>query len=220
MEITSQASLNSVVDDNAACAVLFAEDSDSQSKQYLDLLPELIDEFESVKFAKVNVSTHPDVASAAKVTTFPRVLFFLRGSQWTPLKDLSVPVLIKRLQELTDAASTKIDDRLRKLVSQRPIMLFMKGSPSNPCCGFSRQIIDLLAQAGVRDFGHFDILSDEEVRQGLKVFSNWPTFPQLYSQGQLIGGVDIVRELVEENCLLQELNLAYFFFLKKSLKCL
>ena len=206
--LTSQTSLNSFVDENVACAILFVQDNDNQSKQFIDSLPELIDEFKSIGFATVSASSHPEVASVAKVSTFPRFLFFLRGSQWSPLKDTSVPSVIKKLQELSDAVATKIEDRLVKILSQKPIMLFMKGSPSNPCCGFSRQIVDLLSQAGVRDYGHFDILQDEEVRQGLKKFSNWPTYPQLYSNGQLVGGVDIVRELVNENCLLQELNLA------------
>ena len=64
----------------------------------------------------------------------------------------------------------------------------MKGSPSEPKCGFSKQMIALLQEAGV-DFGYFDILSDPEVREELKKFSNWPTYPQLYHNGTLVGGL-------------------------------
>lgn len=73
-------------------------------------------------------------------------------------------------------------------------MLFMKGNPSEPKCGFSRQVVALLNDESIQ-FGTFDILNDEEVRQGLKQFSNWPTYPQLYVNGALIGGLDILKEM-------------------------
>ena len=87
-----------------------------------------------------------------------------------------------------------IEDRLKKLTTSSPVMLFMKGIPDAPKCGFSSKVVNALKEEGI-DFGSFDILSDEEVRQGLKVYSNWPTFPQLYYKGDLIGGCDIVLEL-------------------------
>ena len=72
----------------------------------------------------------------------------------------------------------------------------MKGSPQEPRCGFSRQIIELLKDQKIQ-FNTFDILTNENVRQRLKVFSDWPTYPQLYLNGELIGGLDIVREMME-----------------------
>ena len=83
-------------------------------------------------------------------------------------------------------------------------MLFMKGSPQEPRCGFSRKIVQLLQAEKVR-FGTFDILTDEEVRQGIKKFANFPTFPQLYAEGKLIGGLDIITEMQEEGELLDAL---------------
>jgi len=80
----------------------------------------------------------------------------------------------------------------------------MKGSPDAPRCGFSRKICELLQNHKVA-FDTFDILGDEEIRQGLKTFSNWPTFPQLYGDGKLIGGLDAVKELAEEGELLDSL---------------
>lgn len=73
-------------------------------------------------------------------------------------------------------------------------MHYQSGSPDEPQCGFSRQLVALLNEAHVA-FDHFDILRDEQVRQDLKVFSNWPTYPQLYINGEFMGGLDIVREL-------------------------
>jgi len=96
-------------------------------------------------------------------------------------------------------ASTNVmtlEDRLKSLIQRSKVMLFMKGLPSQPKCGFSRQICELLQSEKV-SFDAFDILTDEDVRQGLKKFSDWPTFPQLYIDGELVGGLDIVKEMVE-----------------------
>ena len=90
-----------------------------------------------------------------------------------------------------------LDDRLKALTHKAPVMLFMKGTVDAPRCGFSRTACELLKSANVT-FETFDILSDEEVRQGLKKFSNWPTYPQLYGDGTLVGGLDIMKELAEE----------------------
>jgi Grx4 family monothiol glutaredoxin len=81
--------------------------------------------------------------------------------------------------------------RLEGLVKAAPVMLFMKGTPSAPQCGFSRQTVALLRERSIR-YGFFNILADDEIRQGLKEFSDWPTFPQLYADGELVGGLDIV----------------------------
>lgn len=98
-------------------------------------------------------------------------------------------------EEESEAA---LNARLTKLVSAAPVMLFMKGTPASPQCGFSRQLVALLRENQVR-FGFFDILKDNSVRQGLKTFSDWPTFPQLYINGELQGGLDIIRESVQED---------------------
>ncbi|KAI5801524.1 thioredoxin-like protein [Peziza echinospora] len=91
-----------------------------------------------------------------------------------------------------------LSERLAKLVSAAPVMLFMKGTPAAPQCGFSRQMVALLRDRAVR-YGFFNILADDEVRQGLKDFSNWPTYPQLYVGGELVGGLDIVKEEFEND---------------------
>jgi len=98
--------------------------------------------------------------------------------------------------ELTE--EEQLNQKLKNLITSSQVMLFMKGSPKEPQCGFSRQTIELLSKHNI-PFGSFDILSDESVRQGLKTYSDWPTFPQLYVRGDLIGGLDIVREMAEED---------------------
>ncbi|XP_019848966.1 PREDICTED: glutaredoxin-3-like [Amphimedon queenslandica] len=87
-----------------------------------------------------------------------------------------------------------LDERLKILTSQSHIMLFMKGTPDNPKCGFSKAICSILKEIDVQ-FEAYDILEDEDIRQGLKTYSNWPTYPQLYANGNFLGGLDIVRDL-------------------------
>ena len=91
-----------------------------------------------------------------------------------------------------------MDDQLRKkiadTISRDRIMLFMKGNPSMPQCGFSAAVVGILKEVGA-PFGSFNILADQEIREGLKEYSSWPTFPQLYVDGKLVGGCDIVRDL-------------------------
>ncbi|CZT09365.1 hypothetical protein WAI453_003215 [Rhynchosporium graminicola] len=95
----------------------------------------------------------------------------------------------------TEAVEDKesLHKRLTSLVKAAPVMLFMKGTPSAPQCGFSRQLVALLRENSVK-YGFFNILADDEVRQGLKEFADWPTFPQLWVAGDLVGGLDIVKE--------------------------
>ncbi|KDP20960.1 hypothetical protein JCGZ_21431 [Jatropha curcas] len=87
-------------------------------------------------------------------------------------------------------------NRLQQLINSHPVMLFMKGNPEAPKCGFSQKVVDVLNKENVK-FGSFDILSDNEVREGLKKYSNWPTFPQLYCKGELLGGCDIAIAMHE-----------------------
>lgn len=88
-------------------------------------------------------------------------------------------------------AQDELNKRLAELVKAAPVMLFMKGTPSAPQCGFSRQMVAILRENSVK-YGFFNILADDEVRQGLKEFADWPTYPQLWMDGELVGGLDIV----------------------------
>lgn len=103
------------------------------------------------------------------------------------------PAAAQEPTEPVDPVKAKEDlfKRLDDLVKAAPVMLFMKGKPSAPQCGFSRQLVALLREKSVK-YGFFDILADDEVRQGLKEYAEWPTFPQLWVDGELVGGLDIV----------------------------
>ena len=95
--------------------------------------------------------------------------------------------------------------RLEEDVNANPVVLFMKGTPVFPQCGFSAQVVQALSLLGVK-FKSFDVLADDELRQGIKEFSHWPTIPQLYVKGEFIGGCDIVREMYQSGELAQLLK--------------
>ena len=87
-------------------------------------------------------------------------------------------------------------ERIAEQIQNNKIMLFMKGTPQFPQCGFSGRAVQILQACGA-EFGSFDVLSDEEVRSGIKEYSNWPTIPQLYVDGKFIGGADIMTEMYQ-----------------------
>jgi len=91
----------------------------------------------------------------------------------------------------------EVKQAIQKDIKGNKVMLYMKGTPEAPQCGFSAQIVKILNHFKV-GFGSKDILADEELRQGVKEFSEWPTIPQLYINGQFIGGCDIVTEMAKD----------------------
>ena len=96
-----------------------------------------------------------------------------------------------------EETSEELTARIKKLTIQAQVVLFMKGNPENPRCGFSRKMVALLQDHSII-FQHFDILEDEAVRQGLKEYANWPTYPQLWVKGELQGGLDVIQEIAED----------------------
>jgi monothiol glutaredoxin len=98
-----------------------------------------------------------------------------------------------------------VQDRIRQQIGEAPVVLFMKGTPVFPQCGFSAAGVQILSHMGVK-FQGIDGLADSSVRQGIKEFSSWPTIPQLYVKGEFIGGCDIVREMFETGELKQVLE--------------
>jgi monothiol glutaredoxin len=86
---------------------------------------------------------------------------------------------------------------IRKTVTEHPIVLFMKGTAQFPQCGFSGRAVQILRQCGVKNLVTVNVLEDEEVRQGVKDYANWPTIPQLYVGGEFVGGSDIMMEMFE-----------------------
>jgi Grx4 family monothiol glutaredoxin len=172
-------------------------------------------EHKNVLFVKADVEELADVAAPFKIESVPTCVFLLGNAILARQEGANIPELVALVTQHASRAALKqvttreapvvdemeakaaLDARLSQLISAAPVMLFMKGSPDAPQCGFSRTTVGLLKEQGVT-FGYFDILTDNEVRQGLKVFSNWKTYPQIYANGELLGGLDVVRELIQE----------------------
>ncbi|MCL6554851.1 MAG: Grx4 family monothiol glutaredoxin [Burkholderiales bacterium] len=91
-----------------------------------------------------------------------------------------------------------IHDVIRNQITTHPVVLYMKGTPQFPQCGFSHNAVQLLRACGVKEFFAVNVLEDPAIRQGIKEFSNWPTIPQLYVRGQFIGGSDIMTEMYQK----------------------
>ncbi|WP_417711779.1 Grx4 family monothiol glutaredoxin [Roseibium aggregatum] len=92
--------------------------------------------------------------------------------------------------------SQEVFDRIKDIVSANDVHLFMKGTPSAPQCGFSGAVVQVLSQTGI-PFASTNVLEDNELREGIKAYANWPTIPQLYVKGEFVGGCDIVREMAQ-----------------------
>ncbi|KAJ3176631.1 Glutaredoxin 3 [Geranomyces variabilis] len=162
------------------------------SRQLVDLLGGV-----KVKYGSFNILADDAVRQGLKEyanwPTFPQV--YVNGSLVGGLDIVKEMIESGEFQTMVPAEED-LNTRLKSLINKAPVMLFMKGDAETPRCGFSRQITSLLKENKV-EYKTFDILEDDEVRQGLKTYSSWPTYPQLYIKGELVGGVDIVRELIE-----------------------
>ena len=218
-----------------ACVVNFCAAWAEPCAHLNTVFAELAGEHSHLSFVQIDTDAFPELCERFSLEAVPAFLFLQMGKLMDSVLGADVPTLVKKVKQhdLTAAIATSdpaaapgaasssagepmdisgpappsLDDRLRKLTHQSPVVLFMKGDPETPRCGFSRQAVALLQEAKVQ-FTTFDILKDEEVRQGLKTFSNWPTYPQLYGDGKLLGGLDIMKELHEEGELVSSLPAA------------
>ena len=93
---------------------------------------------------------------------------------------------------------TDQENKISKLIQSDKVVVFMKGSPDFPQCGFSAQVVDILSFFNVK-YSSYNVLDDNNLREGIKKFSNWPTIPQIYINNEFIGGCDIFREMLENN---------------------
>merc|ERR1712028_278729 len=142
-----------------------------------------------------------EISAVHNIASVPTFVVFKHGEEVDRLDGVDAGALaafVNKHAAIAVDMEAQLNERIEAIINQSKVMLFMKGDPAEPRCGFSRTTVGLLQEANV-EFGTFDILSDEDVRQGIKKLKNWPTFPQLYSKGELVGGLDILKELIEED---------------------
>ena len=166
-----------------------------------------------LKFYLVEAEAVPDVSEAFGVSVVPTYLTLSGLTEVGKLEGVNPTEVSKLMKALAESPmqapvdlQTLLTTRLEDIINTAPVMIFMKGQPEAPKCKFSRQLVELLKEERI-PFHHFDILSDEEVRQGLKTHSDWPTYPQIYVNGALTGGLDILKELRAEGPLREQLDL-------------
>lgn len=156
--------------------------------------------FPSLLFHAVDAEKLPELSSQFAVKVVP-CFVALTGGDKEPFarvdgaKPAELLELCKRFASTTPGED--LDAKCARLINSNTLMLFIKGTPEAPRCGFTGQLIRLLGEAGLTSFGYYNILEDEAVRQRLKELSQWPTYPQIYWKGELIGGLDILKEMKE-----------------------
>lgn len=127
------------------------------------------------------------------------VLFYFTSKTIGSIK-LLLELEFKNMQQ-------NINEIIQNQINNNHIVLYMKGSPLLPQCGFSAKVVQILNLCGINDFLAIDVLADDNIRQGIKAFTNWPTIPQLYVGGEFIGGCDIISDLYESGKLKNILTL-------------
>jgi len=170
----------------------------------MDQVIPVVESRKGVKFLKVAAEQLMDLAEQYGVSMVPAFVFFVNGSKVELFEGADVAKLKGLVEKYASSEVTPADgpsveggsleDRLRKLTQSAHVMLFMKGNPAEPKCKFSRGMIEILNEEQIK-FASFDVLQDPAVREGLKTFANWKTFPQLWIGGKLVGGLDSVKEL-------------------------
>ncbi|KAA8583286.1 glutaredoxin-related protein 5, mitochondrial [Etheostoma spectabile] len=103
-------------------------------------------------------------------------------------------------------ASADLQKDLGEMVKKDKVVVFMKGTPAQPMCGFSNAVVQILRMHGVDDYASYNVLEDSELREGVKTFSNWPTIPQVYFSGEFVGGCDILLQMHQNGDLVEELK--------------
>lgn len=198
------------VQKNSKCVFFFWaswHEPSAQGGQMQGVFSALSTKYPAINFVTVEAEAFPEISEKFGVAVVPTFYATNNGSvvgQVEGANPAELSKLVKQLVGETSIASAveevkptvDLNMRLDGLIRTAPVMLFMKGNPTEPRCGFSRKIVELLQSNNVQ-FSSFDILSDQEVREGLKTYSDWPTFPQLYANAELIGGLDIVKEMAE-----------------------
>jgi Grx4 family monothiol glutaredoxin len=155
---------------------------------------------------RLNADHFTDFLTLQNVTAVPTVLIYFRARLIDRVNGFNQSDLLKKIKlhitkiDLTprkiEHTDINMENQIRHLLQSSPVLLFMKGTPTDPQCGFSRQACHILDEHKIK-YDYFDVLSDSNIREQLKKYSNWNTYPQLYLDGEFIGGLDIMKQMIE-----------------------
>lgn len=214
--VTSVDQYNKLIGSSSVSVALFSAEWADQCKQILAVMTEMAKQatFSGLQFLDVPAEDLSEVSLKHQIDAVPTVIFFKAGKAVDRIDGVDIAALTAKCRKLAGGGDAEsgatesggsLEDRLKALINRANVMIFMKGDRNTPRCGFSKQLIAIVNETGVQ-YDTFDILTDEEVRQGLKTYSDWPTYPQVYVKGELIGGLDIIKELLAAGELNTTLN--------------
>ncbi|XP_017494171.1 PREDICTED: glutaredoxin 3 [Rhagoletis zephyria] len=200
ISVKSADEYNALINAEKTTVVLFTADWAEQCKHVQEALEELAKILSAkLQFASIVAENFPEISMKHQIEAVPTIIFFTKGTAVDRVDGVNVADITAKCKKIGGSvAGESLEDRLKALINKADLMIFMKGDRSAPRCGFSRQLIEILNATNI-PYETFDILNDEEVRQGLKTYSDWPTYPQVYAKGELIGGLDIIKELKANN---------------------
>ncbi|KAJ2231184.1 glutaredoxin [Coemansia sp. RSA 1722] len=183
-----------------------------QCKQIESVIDDLATKYSKTQFFKIEAENFEGISEAYEINAVPTVIVAKKAKILARVEGANVAEVVQQIAANCGAANgigsqqpaaesssefkQDLNTRLKGLIERAPVMVFIKGTAAQPRCGFSKKIVNMLNEQNIK-YGYFDILTDEQVRQGLKEYSDWPTYPQLYIGGELVGGVDIVSEMIE-----------------------
>ncbi|KAJ2798328.1 glutaredoxin [Coemansia guatemalensis] len=187
-------------------------------KQVDTIIQDLAKKYTKTEFFRIEAEKFEGVSEAYDISAVPTVIVAKKDKIIGRVDGVNIPKLVQQIADCcaaTNGVTTQpavgaapadfkqdLNTRLKECINRAKVMVFIKGTPAQPRCGFSRKIVGLLNENKIK-YGYFDILTDEEVRQGLKEYSDWPTYPQLYIEGELVGGLDIVAEMIPSGELIE-----------------
>lgn len=219
--LSSLEQLESAQKENKRCVLFFWaswHEPSAAGGQMHGVFSALASKYTDVSFYSVEAEALPEISEQFGVAVVPTFYATISKSIVGKVEGANPAELSKMVKMLVDPNTTgsveevvevpkrDIKERLKELISAAPVMLFMKGAPNEPKCGFSKKIVEILQSNDV-PFSTFDILTDQEVRESLKTYSDWPTYPQLYANAELMGGLDIVKEMAESGDLKGQLGI-------------
>jgi len=208
LKVSNESDYKSMLASEKMAVAHFWADFAEECKSVTEVLNDLEKEISNVCIYSIEAEKLPEISMKHEIVAVPTVILFKGGKAVDRVDGMNAAEISKKVKAhaaspasngFSQAPPVKKEDlntKLKRLINAHKCMLFMKGSPKEPKCGFSKVTIGILEDMKAQ-YGTFDILTDDEVRQGLKAYSDWPTFPQLYVDGELVGGLDIIKEMVE-----------------------
>jgi len=208
LKVSNESDYKSMLASEKMAVAHFWADFAEECKSVTEVLNVLEKEISNVCIYSIEAEKLPEISMKHEIVAVPTVILFKGGKAVDRVDGMNAAEISKKVKAhaaspasngFSQAPPVKKEDlntKLKRLINAHKCMLFMKGSPKEPKCGFSKVTIGILEDMKAQ-YGTFDILTDDEVRQGLKAYSDWPTFPQLYVDGELVGGLDIIKEMVE-----------------------